>query len=132
MPLLRYLNGDGGNLAIKNDQTIISELSGRTADMFISNTRGFISSIVATQTMQITGLTHKIKRYQLIQLSSDNIEFRFETFNGQNLQDEELRKIIDMYRIRLGNEFRITTVQTDGFIKSLSEKHRLMVNLYKN
>ncbi len=129
MPLLRYLNGDSGNLEVKDDQTVISELSGRTADMFVSKTKGLISSIVATQTMQITGLTHKVQRYQLIQLSNDSIEFRYKTFIGESLKPEELNKIIDMYNIRLGVEFHIKTIETDDFIKSSSGKHRLMVNL---
>lgn len=129
MPLLRYLNGDSGNLEVKDDKTVISELSGRTADMFVSKTKGLISSIVATQTMQITGLTHKVKRYQLIQLSNDSIEFRYETFMGESLKPEELKKIIEMYNSRLGEEFLIKAIETDDFIKSSSGKHRLMVNL---
>lgn len=131
MPLLRYLNGDSGNLEVKNDQTVISELSGRTADMFFSKTKGFISSIVATQTMQITGLTHKIKRYQLIQLSDDIIELRYETFIGESIEKEEIQKMVDMFSKRLGVEFHIKTTLTDDFIKSSSGKHRLMVNLNK-
>jgi phenylacetate-coenzyme A ligase PaaK-like adenylate-forming protein len=129
MPLLRYLNGDSGNLEVKDDRTVISELSGRTADMFMSKTKGLISSIVATQTMQITGLTHKIKRYQLIQLSNDSIEFRYETFMGESLKPEELKKILDMYNGRIGEEFHIKAIETDDFITSSSGKHRLMVNL---
>jgi phenylacetate-CoA ligase len=130
MPLLRYLNGDSGIIGVKNDQTVIQELSGRSADMFVSKSKGLISSIVATQTMQITGLTNKIKRYQLVQHSIDEIEFRYETFQGATLLDKELSKIVEMYKMRLGDEFKITPIETKDFVKSSAGKHRLMVNLY--
>jgi phenylacetate-CoA ligase len=132
MPLLRYLNGDSGEILIKDDMTLISELSGRTADMFVSKSRGFISSIVATQTMQITGLTHKIKRYQLIQISEKNIEFRYQVFEGQRICPSDLQKIIEMYLDRFGKEFIIETVETEYFIKSNTGKHRLMINQFIN
>ena len=129
MPLLRYQNGDSGELGIVEDHTAILELSGRTADRFYSNSRGYISSIVATQTMQITGLTHKVKRYQLVQLDESNVEFRYCEFENEKLQPEELNKIIGMYKKRIGDDLRIVPVQTVDFIKSSSGKHRLMINL---
>lgn len=131
-PLIRYLNGDNGKLGKKHSKySTIDELSGRSADMFIRKDGSYISSIVATQTMQITGLTHKIKRYQLIQDAFEHVRFDFETFENTVLKRAELQKILDMYQNRLGSEFKITPRETNQFIKSKSGKHRLMINLIR-
>ena len=126
-PLIRYLNGDTGILKQGKKYTEIEELSGRSADMFIKKDRSFVSSILATQTMQITGLTEKIKRYQLIQQKQDEIEFRYEPFSI-DLNDAERTHLIDVFQKRLGEEFQIILIKTTEFLKSGSGKHRLMVN----
>ena len=131
-PLLRYLNGDSGILGNSHEKyTTINELHGRTADMFIKPDGSYISSILATQTMQITGLTHKVKRYQLVQDDKDHIIFYYEPF-AEDLFDEELKKIVHMYNSRVGMEFKITSKKTDHFITSSAGKHRLMINKLRN
>lgn len=127
-PLIRYLNGDNGRLITGEKYLLIDELYGRTADMFKHPNGSYISSIVATQTMQITGLTHKIKRYQLVQKDIDSIELRYSLFENQYLEKNELDKIVAMYKKRLGEEFKLAPIQTETFIKSSSGKHRLMIN----
>jgi len=128
-PLIRYLNGDVGILKMGNKYLTITELSGRSADMFLRRDGSLISSIVATQTMQLSGLTHKIKRYQFIQHSISKIEFRYEPFNDCLTQDE-LEKILYMYKKRFGDEFVLTPVETREFVKSSNGKHRLMVKMF--
>lgn len=126
-PLLRYLNGDNGVLGQSHSKySTIDELSGRTADMFIKPDGSIISSIVATQTMQITGLTHRVKLYQLVQDAPDHIWFKYEPFDDL-LTNNELKTILDMYKKRMGKEFTIEGIQTNDFIKSSSGKHRLMI-----
>ncbi len=129
-PLIRYLNGDTGILKQGKKYTEIEELSGRSADMFIKKDGSFVSSILATQTMQITGLTEKIKRYQLIQQQSAEIEFRYEPFSN-DLNESEQTQLIKVFQKRLGEEFQINLVKTPEFLKSGSGKHRLMVNNIK-
>ncbi len=129
-PLIRYLNGDTGILKHGKKYSEIEELSGRSADMFIKKDGSFVSSILATQTMQITGLTEKIKRYQLIQQEPSEIEFRYEPFSI-DLNDSERTQLINVFQKRLGEEFQINLVKTPEFLKSGSGKHRLMVNNIK-
>ena len=95
--------------------------------MFIKKDGSFVSSILATQTMQITGLTEKIKRYQLIQQKQDEIEFRYEPFSN-DLNESERTHLINVFQKRLGEEFQIILIKTTEFLKSGSGKHRLMVN----
>ena len=126
-PLIRYLNGDTGILKQGKKYTEIEELSGRSADMFVKNDGSFISSILATQTMQITGLTEKIKKYQLIQEKPNEIAFRYEPFSN-DLNNDERTHLINVFQKRLGTEFNINLIKTSDFIKSGSGKHRLMIN----
>ncbi len=129
-PLIRYLNGDTGILRQGEKHTEIEELSGRSADMFVKSDGSFISSILATQTMQITGLTEKIKRYQLIQEKPAEIIFRYEPFID-DLSDSERTHLIMVFQKRLGSGFNINLVRSAEFIRSESGKHRLMVNNLK-
>ena len=129
-PLIRYLNGDTGILRQGEKYTEIDELSGRSADMFVKADGSFISSILATQTMQITGLTEKIKKYQLIQEKPNEIAFRYEPFSN-DLNDTERKHLIAVFQKRLGDEFNISLAKSDDFVRSSSGKHRLMVNNLK-
>ncbi len=126
-PLVRYLNGDTGILEQGEKYTQINELSGRSADMFRKADGSYISSILATQTMQITGLTEKIKKYQLIQVGPAQIDFRYEPFTA-GLTDAEQAHLIKVFQKRLGEEFTINLLRSAEFIRSGSGKHRLMVN----
>ncbi len=126
-PLIRYLNGDTGILKQGSKYTEIEELSGRSADMFIKEDGSFVSSILATQTMQITGLSEKIKRYQLIQEKQDTIDFRYEPFLN-DLDEADTNHLVNVFQQRLGKEFNINLIRTGEFMKSGSGKHRLMVN----
>ncbi len=129
-PLIRYLNGDTGILTQGEKYTEIQELSGRSADMFVKADGSYISSILATQTMQISGLTEKIKKYQLVQENPIDINFKYEPFL-QDLNDLEKSHLITVFQKRLGEEFKIILTKTDQFIKSGSGKHRLMINNIK-
>ncbi|CAN5781086.1 N/A [soil metagenome] len=129
-PLIRYLNGDTGILQQGEKYTQIEELSGRSADMFVKADGSFISSILATQTMQISGLTEKIKRYQLIQENPADIIFKYEPF-ANDLSDAERTHLISVFQKRLGTEFNINLTRSDEFVRSSSGKHRLMVNNLK-
>lgn len=126
-PLLRYLNGDTGRLVKGEKYTEIEELSGRSADMFIKEDGSYISSILATQTMQISGLTEKLKKYQLIQESASLIIFKYEPFSA-DLTQAERDHLVSVFQQRLGHEFKIELVNTSEFLKSVSGKHRLMIN----
>ena len=126
-PLVRYLNGDTGILEQGEKYTQINELSGRSADMFRKADGSYISSILATQTMQITGLTEKIKKYQLIQESLQQITFKYESFTD-DLNSVEKKHLLSVFKQRLGDEFIIDLVNTSEFLKSGSGKHRLMIN----
>ena len=129
--MIRYLNGDTGILKQGEKYTQIEELSGRSADMFVKADGSFFSSILATQTMQITGLTEKIKRYQLIQERPEEIIFKYEPFSN-DLSDTERNHLINVFQKRLGNEFNINLIKSGEFVRSNSGKHRLMVNNLKN
>ena len=129
-PLIRYLNGDTGILWQGEKYTEIAELSGRSADMFVRADGSFVSSILATQTMQISGLTEKIKRYQLIQETPADIAFHYEPFST-DLTETERTHLISVFQKRLGAEFHINLIRSDAFVKSSSGKHRLMVNNFK-
>ncbi|QSE96803.1 phenylacetate--CoA ligase family protein [Fulvivirga lutea] len=132
-PLINYLNGDNGSLGNSDPKySTIDELYGRTGDLFVRRNGSYISSIVATQTMQITELTHKIKRYQLVQNDYDKVEFKYQLFDEAELGEDELQKILVMYKERLGDEFVITPLLTENFISSKNKKHRLMINLMSN
>ncbi|MCW5915894.1 MAG: phenylacetate--CoA ligase family protein [Ferruginibacter sp.] len=126
-PLLRYLNGDTGKLVQGEKYTEIQELSGRTADMFLKSDGSYVSSILATQTMQISGLSEKIKRYQLIQTQPGSITFKYEPFST-DLSGEEKNHLLSVFQQRLGREFVIELNNTTEFVKSLGGKHRLMIN----
>ncbi len=128
-PLLRYLNGDNGKLGEFGKYSTIEELSGRSADMFRKKDGSLISSIIATQTMQITGLTHKVKKYQLWQTAIDKVEIPYIPFQESNpLTADELRHIEAMYKKRLGDDFEVSMFVSDEFVQSASGKHRLMIN----
>jgi phenylacetate-CoA ligase len=129
-PLIRYLNGDTGILKQGNKYTEIEELSGRSADMFVRKDGSFVSSILATQTMQISGLTEKVKRYQLIQENPSLVSFRYEPFSN-DLNEAERTHLVSVFQKRLGDEFHINLIKTGEFITSSSGKHRLMVNNMK-
>lgn len=126
-PLIRYLNGDTGILTKGVKYTEIQELSGRSADMFVKADGSYISSILATQTMQVSGLTEKIKKYQLVQVALNEINFRYEPFSV-DLTETEQKHLVNVFQKRLGEEFKINLERTGEFIKSVSGKHRLMVN----
>ena len=131
MPMIRYLNGDAG-IVLPPSKTgftrhIISELQGRTSDMFLRPDGSYISSIVATQTMQVSGLTHKIRKYQLIQTAPTTVVINYVPFN-EKLSVEEEQHIQSIYQKRIGEEFTIVIKESDEFIISSSGKHRLMIN----
>ncbi len=129
-PLLRYLNGDTGKLVQGEKYTEIQELSGRTADMFLKADGSYVSSILATQTMQVSGLSEKIKRYQLIQTQPGSITFKYEPFST-DLSGEEKNHLLSVFQQRLGREFVIELNKTTEFVMSAGGKHRLMINNVK-
>jgi hypothetical protein len=97
--------------------------------MFRKKDGSLISSIIATQTMQITGLTHKVKKYQLWQTAIDKVEIPYMPFQESNpLTTDELRHIEAMYKKRLGDDFEVSMFVSDEFVQSASGKHRLMIN----
>ncbi len=95
--------------------------------MFVKADGSYISPILATQTMQVSGLTEKIKKYQLVQVALNEINFRYEPFSV-DLTETEQKHLVNVFQKRLGEEFGIHLERTGEFIKSVSGKHRLMVN----
>lgn len=127
-PLIRYLNGDSGDLnRLDYKHDLIENISGRTSDNFIKKDGSLISSILATQTMQVSGLTQKVKRYQMIQEDYDYIKILIEPFDI-SLTEEEKTHIKNIYLGRIGKEFKIDIIESNEFIISKSGKHRLMIN----
>ena len=119
------ITGDFPDKIFPIDQNLQLKIGSQV--MFVKNDGSFISSILATQTMQITGLTEKIKKYQLVQEKQDSIIFRYEPFSN-DLNDTERIHLINVFQKRLGDEFTINLIKTSDFIKSGSGKHRLMIN----
>jgi phenylacetate-CoA ligase len=134
MPMIRYLNGDTGLVKRAHEngtnRSCIMDLQGRTADMFVRPDGSYISSIVATQTMQISGLLDKIRKYQLIQTGPTQVVINYAPF-FDSLTGEEEQHIVNIYRKRLGTDFDITINRNENFIVSAAGKHRLMIRQYE-
>ena len=133
MPMIRYLNGDAG-IVVPPEKTglsrhIISELQGRTSDMFIRPDGSYISSILATQTMHVSVVTHKIRKYQLFQTGPSTVNIIYVPFS-EKLSVNEEQHIVAIYQKRIGSDFKITINENSDFIVSSSGKHRLMINNY--
>jgi len=122
-PLIRYINGDVGALN-EDDNTYIEKLHGRTADFFKTSDGKLISGSIAPHSILITNLP--VKKYQFIQRKFDEIEFRYSKDKGE-LTVDQMHGLTAIYTSHFNYEVKITFSKTSNFIKSKSEKHRLIV-----
>ena len=125
-PLIRYVNGDIGDLNSKQYASEIVALKGRTADMFYRSDGSMISPIFGTHSIFKSKIL--VRKYQYIQYSDLKIEFRYLMENGElsNNDKEIIQNIAEMV---MKEKCKIKFLNTNDFIISDSGKHRICVRL---
>lgn len=127
-PLIRYANGDLGDMAPPGElhptRSCIRELSGRGADMFVLRDGTRLSANFGAKI--ISYLKPPVKRFQFIQHDFDRVELRYEPLRG-DLTGQHVRDIESILRGHMGSAVTLEVVKTDDFILSRSRKHRTMI-----
>lgn len=127
-PLIRYANGDMGDVAPPGElhptRSCIRELSGREADMFILRDGTRLSANFGAKI--ISFLKPPVKRFQFIQHDFDRVELRYEPLSG-DLTVQHIRDIESILRDHMGSGVTLEVIKTEDFILSRSRKHRTMI-----
>lgn len=125
-PFLRFTNGDLGELKGSPYPTHITNLIGRSADVFYRKDGTSVSPIFGTYSIQKSEI--KAKQYQYVQYSDKQIEFRYQ-MEDADLNSEE-KAIIEKIVSGVMNEpTQLIFTNTDKFEVSASNKHRICVRI---
>lgn len=126
-PLIRYQNGDVGVVTQAGidhpTRHCISNLSGRTADMFIRKDGSRVSSSLGPHIIFRTQLP--IKKYQFIQRAVDLIEFRYEA--NEEIPDQKLQEVAEILRDRINPDLQVEYKLTNEFLLSKAGKFRIVI-----
>lgn len=127
-PLLRYVIGDIG--VVNNDDypSEITNLKGRTADMFMRKDGSKVSPIFGTHSILFSRIP--VKKYQYVQYSDLIIEFRYQMENGY-LSDENQNTIEEIIRYVMKERCNVKFTESNNFVVGNSGKHRICVRLEK-
>ncbi len=124
-PLLRYANGDLGNV-IKNNSWYIENFYGRTSDLFKRRNGVSVSPNFGAHAILKSGIP--VLRYQYIQYSDYIIEFRYVMEHGELTPEHKstLQKIINYV---MGENMEVHFIESNAFEVSKSGKHRITVTV---
>ena len=123
-PLLRYAIGDLGQVEPIDYSTRITNLLGRTADMFRRKDGGNVSPTFGTHSILCTLIP--VKKYQYIQYSDHVIEFRYQMESGE-LTPDHRATIQGIVNYVMDEESELVFTDTPEFEVGASGKHRICV-----
>lgn len=128
-PLIRYQLGDIGEVSAAgiNHQTrsTITNLVGRTSDMFLRKDGTFVSPSLAPHIIAKTGLP--VIRYQFIQSDKNSIEFLYET-EGPDLSDLQKQEVASIIHSHISEDINLQFTLTDEFTLSKNGKFRIVIS----
>lgn len=129
-PLIRYCNGDCG---IVKESSIfdrrrpeILQLTGRSDDWLIGQDGERISGRLGAKLISVANI--HVKKYQLIQFQRNQVEFRYDNFGNEMVEDEKFR-LKTAIRNVLGSKVEITIIQSTDFILTRNNKFRITLCL---
>jgi phenylacetate-CoA ligase len=127
-PLIRYVNGDTGIVKPASLESggfsTIEKLHGRSADFFKRANGEIVSPIIGTYSIQFTRIP--VKKWQYVQKTVKDIEFRYQLLN-EELTPAERQSIVDIFTRHLDSDVNIHFINTSDFILTPNGKHRLVV-----
>lgn len=131
MPMIRYIPGDIGIVShepVKYQKYYgITNLMGRTADLFMDRFGNKVSNILGTHS--IFKLEIPVKKYQFIQWSLNTLEFRYNLIkDDEDITRNDKERILEIYRGILGPNLTINFNHTDNFELSKMGKFRIVIN----
>lgn len=125
MPFIRYENGDLATLSSEKcscgvNQPLIKSIDGRTADVIVLNTGQKVHGVFITDILYELGIfSDKIRRFQVIQSKIGEIDFKLET--DQPLEDNQqiiLLKSLKNFFIKVNySEHKILPNEANGKFK---------------
>lgn len=123
-PYIRYQNGDSGVVNGELGEKRIISLEGRTADFFYRKTGEKVSPIFGTHSIFQSGIP--VEKYQYVQLSSGEIEFRYRMNRAlNNIEKEKINSIVNLV---MKEETVVFFKQNKAFDVSSSGKHRICIS----
>ena len=123
-PYIRYQNGDSGIVKGDLGEKKIVSLAGRTADFFYRKTGEKVSPVFGTHSIFQSGIP--VEKYQYVQLTSGEIEFRYKM--DRALIESEKEKIVSIVNLVMKEETIVVFEQNKAFEVSSSGKHRICVS----
>lgn len=131
-PLFRYDTGDLCKLSQEADcpcgrkSRIVKEIDGRKEDFIILPNGCYIGRLD-----HIFKDLINIQEAQILQISTDNLEFKIVPSKNYNKIADE-KKLIEEARKRLGNEIKINIKYVDSIPRTSSGKLRFVISKLKN
>jgi phenylacetate-CoA ligase len=132
MPLIRYRNGDAGQLAAPGcpcGRTLgrILRLDGRINDMLVTTMGTKLSGVIATHSFR---LIDHVKSYQVVQRAPGQATVRIVPAPGYDPAVEE-PKVYSIFRNHLGNGAQVAIEYVTSIAKTPAGKARFVINEYK-
>lgn len=129
MPVIRYRNGDAGQLAAAGcrcGRTLgrIVRLDGRVNDMLLTTTRGKMSGAIAAHAFR---LVDNVDSYQIVQRKPGQATVRIVRGSGYIAAVEE-PKVYRIFRSHLGEESNVNIEYVDSIPKTPAGKARFVIN----
>ena len=129
-PLIRYCNGDCGivkeSSIFDSRRPEILQLTGRSDDWLIGQDGERISGRLGAKLISVANI--HVKKYQLIQFQRNQVEFRYDNFGNEMVEDEKFR-LKTAIRNVLGSKVEITIIQSTDFILTRNNKFRITLCL---
>jgi len=131
MPLIRYRNGDGGQLAAPGcpcGRTLgrILRLDGRVNDMLVTTTGARFSGVIGTHTFR---LIDHVESYQVVQRAPGQATVRIVRGPGYDPAVEE-PKVYSIFRKHLGEGSQVAIEYVTSIAKTPAGKARFVINEY--
>lgn len=126
-PYIRYQNGDSGIVKGDLGEKKIVSLAGRSADFFYRKTGEKVSPVFGTHSIFQSGIP--VEKYQYVQLTSGEIEFRYRM--DRVLSESEKEKIVSIVNLVMKEETIVVFEHNKAFEVSSSGKHRICIS-FKN
>jgi len=128
-PLIRYQVGDIGQVSqpglLHPTRTTITNLVGRTSDMFVKEDGTLVSPSLAPHLVSKINLS--VRKYQFIQNKINEIEFLYDPLNG-DISELEKRDIEEILKLIFSESMAIKFKKTSNFVLSPNQKMRLVIS----
>lgn len=128
-PLIRFQVGDVGTVNPPGKyhfkRSTITNLIGRTSDMFVRSDGSFVSSILPATIIMNRKI--KVNKYQFIQTKINSIEFLYEPVDS-DISENEKQEIKDIIRLYISKDIKIVFIKTTQFELSMNNKMRVVIS----